>query len=43
LFGDEPSTQSQGTLTMELAKYRPVPAKIQKEVIAEHNPELQPA
>lgn len=36
-------TQGQGTFTMELAKYRPVPANIQAEVIAERKAELQPA
>jgi elongation factor G len=36
-------TQGQGTFTMELAKYRPVPASIQAEVIAERKAELQPA
>jgi elongation factor G len=36
-------TQGQGTFTMELAKYRPVPANIQTEVIAERKAELQPA
>jgi elongation factor G len=36
-------TQGQGTFTMELSKYRPVPANIQAEVIAERKAELQPA
>ena len=36
-------TQGQGTFTMELAKYRPVPAAIQADVIAERKAELQPA
>ncbi len=36
-------TQGQGTFTMELSKYRPVPATIQSEVIAERKAELQPA
>ena len=36
-------TQGQGTFTMELSKYRPVPANIQTEVIAERKAELQPA
>jgi elongation factor G len=36
-------TQGQGTFTMELAKYRPVPANIQTEIIAERKAELQPA
>jgi elongation factor G len=36
-------TQGQGTFTMELAKYRPVPANIQADVIAERKAELQPA
>lgn len=36
-------TQGQGTFTMELAKYRPVPANIQAEVIAERKAELQTA
>jgi elongation factor G len=36
-------TQGQGTFTMELAKYRPVPASIQADVIAERKAELQPA
>jgi elongation factor G len=35
-------TQGQGTFTMELAKYRPVPANIQTEIIAERKAELQP-
>jgi elongation factor G len=36
-------TQGQGTFTMELSKYRPVPTNIQAEVIAERKAELQPA
>jgi elongation factor G len=36
-------TQGQGTFTMELAKYRPVPTNIQTEIIAERKAELQPA
>jgi elongation factor G len=36
-------TQGQGTFTMELARYRPVPSAIQTEVIAERKAELQPA
>ncbi|HEY3392224.1 MAG TPA: elongation factor G [Lacipirellulaceae bacterium] len=36
-------TKGQGTFIMELAKYRPVPANIQAEVIAERKAELQPA
>jgi elongation factor G len=36
-------TQGQGTFTMELSKYRPVPASIQADVIAERKAELQPA
>jgi elongation factor G len=36
-------TKGQGTFIMELAKYRPVPANIQTEVIAERKAELQPA
>jgi elongation factor G len=36
-------TQGQGTFTMELAKYRPVPTNIQAEIIAERKAELQPA
>ena len=36
-------TQGQGTFTMELSKYRPVPANLQVEVIAERKAELQPA
>ena len=36
-------TQGQGTFTMELAKYRPVPANIQTEIITERKAELQPA
>jgi elongation factor G len=36
-------TQGQGTFTMELAKYRPVPSNIQTDIIAERKAELQPA
>jgi elongation factor G len=36
-------TQGQGTFTMELAKYRPVPMNIQLEIVAERKAELQPA
>jgi elongation factor G len=36
-------TQGQGTFTMELSKYRPVPGNIQAEIIAERKTELQPA
>ncbi len=36
-------TQGQGTFTMELSKYRPVPGNIQADVIAERKAELQPA
>jgi elongation factor G len=36
-------TKGQGTFIMELSKYRPVPASIQAEVIAERKAELQPA
>jgi elongation factor G len=36
-------TQGQGTFTMELSKYRPVPSSIQADVIAERKAELQPA
>ena len=36
-------TQGQGTFTMELAKYKPVPANIQIDIIAERKAELQPA
>jgi elongation factor G len=36
-------TQGQGTFTMELAKYRPVPANIQVDIIADRKAELQPA
>jgi elongation factor G len=36
-------TQGQGTFTMELSKYRPLPTNIQAEVIAERKAELQPA
>jgi elongation factor G len=36
-------TQGQGTFTMELAKYRPVPGNIQVDIIAERKAELQPA
>ena len=36
-------TQGQGTFTMELARYKPVPASIQTEIIAERKAELQTA
>lgn len=36
-------TQGQGTFTMELAKYKPVPSNIQEEIVAERKAELQPA
>jgi elongation factor G len=36
-------TQGQGTFTMELSKYRPVPGNIQADVVAERKAELQPA
>ncbi|MCC6491914.1 MAG: elongation factor G [Pirellulales bacterium] len=36
-------TQGQGTFTMELYRYRPVPMNIQQEIIAERKAELQPA
>lgn len=36
-------TQGQGTFTMELSKYAPVPGNIQTEIIAERKRELQPA
>ncbi len=37
-------TQGQGTFTMELAKYRPVPGNIQADIVAERKAEqLQPA
>jgi elongation factor G len=36
-------TQGQGTFTMELCKYRPVPGNIQADIIAERKAELQPA
>jgi elongation factor G len=36
-------TQGQGTFTMELSKYRPVPGNIQIEIIADRKAELQPA
>jgi elongation factor G len=36
-------TQGQGTFTMELARYKPVPSNIQADVIAERKAELQPA
>ncbi len=36
-------TQGQGTFTMELAGYRPMPANIQTEIVAERKAELQPA
>ena len=32
-------TQGQGTFTMELSRYRPVPAKIQEEIVAERKRE----
>ena len=37
------ATQGQGTFTMELYKYAPVPANIQAEIIEERKKELQPA
>jgi elongation factor G len=37
------ATQGQGTFSMELHKYAPVPANIQMEIIAERKKELQPA
>jgi elongation factor G len=36
-------TQGQGTFTMELHKYAPVPGNIQTEIIADRKRELQPA
>jgi elongation factor G len=36
-------TQGQGTFTMELSKYSPVPGNIQTEIIADRKRELQPA
>jgi elongation factor G len=36
-------TQGQGTFTMELARYKPMPASIQADVIADRKAELQPA
>jgi len=36
-------TQGQGTFSMELARYKPVPASIQTEIVAERKAELQPA
>ncbi len=36
-------TQGQGTFTMELYKYAPVPSNIQAEIIEERRKELQPA
>jgi elongation factor G len=36
-------TQGQGTFSMELSKYRPTPANIQAEVVADRKAELQPA
>ena len=36
-------TQGQGTFTMELCKYRPVPGNIQTDIVAERKAELQPA
>lgn len=36
-------TQGQGTFTMELSKYKPVPGNIQEEIVAERKAELQPA
>ena len=36
-------TQGQGTFTMELARYKAMPASIQTEVVAERKAELQPA
>jgi elongation factor G len=36
-------TQGQGTFTMELSKYAPVPGNIQTEIIADRKRELQPA
>jgi elongation factor G len=36
-------TQGQGTFTMELARYKPVPASIQTEIVAERKAEFQTA
>lgn len=36
-------TQGQGTFTMELCKYAPVPGNLQQDIIAERKAELQPA
>jgi elongation factor G len=36
-------TQGQGTFSMELCKYSPVPGNIQMEIIEERKRELQPA
>lgn len=36
-------TQGQGSFSMELCKYAPVPASIQAEIVAERKAELQPA
>ena len=36
-------TQGQGTFTMELCKYSPVPASIQTDIVAERKAEMQPA
>ncbi len=36
-------TQGQGTFTMELCKYSPVPSNIQAEIVEERKKELQPA
>ena len=36
-------TQGQGSFTMELSKYKPVPSNIQEDIIAERKAELQPA
>jgi elongation factor G len=36
-------TQGQGTFTMELAKYSPVPGSIQTGIVAERKAEMQPA
>ena len=36
-------TQGQGTFTMELHRYAPVPASIQTEIVAERKAEMQPA
>ena len=37
------ATQGQGSFTMELYRYAPVPASIQAEIIEERKKELQPA